>query len=177
MQLQFMLKTKGCFHFWTPSLMNSVDPRRKMHWIHLCDVVEQIFQSKSCSLLGLLVGMLTETPAAATFLPCWLLSSILWDSTWKASDPAPCRCARCLWSRAAQELTLSVHLRVGVCSRECPDCLSDITSSNLFCTRLGRPCSFLWLALTGRPALVFIVTSAEFRKAQPCPNSTEPTSG
>lgn len=34
------------------------------------------------------------------FLPCLLLSSILWDSTWTISDPAPYRCAHYLqWER------------------------------------------------------------------------------
>lgn len=35
-------------------------------------------------------------------LPCWLLSSILWDSIWRASDRAPCRCVHYLWEEEEQ---------------------------------------------------------------------------
>lgn len=56
-------------------------------------------------------------------LPCWLLSSILWDSIWRASDRAPCRCVHYLWEEEEQTefilclryVSLWIYRRLRVC--------------------------------------------------------------
>lgn len=91
--------------------------------------------------------MLTENPAHEV-LPCWLPSSILWDSIWKASDPTPYRCVHYLSGEGhkivfflrhpcACKRTFMLQYVVG----NHPECLRDITSHKI-CTSSG-----IWLSL------------------------------
>lgn len=49
------------------------------------------------------------------FLPYWLLSSILWGSIWRASDPAPYRCVHYLSEEDGNRFSLDTLCVIGVC--------------------------------------------------------------